>query len=99
MKRTFFILFMAVAISLSTSLCYVYAEYPPYKDPWVKTDSHLYKLIKDGYQVVGTNYSVAGTLMLEVIYVKKKENLYRCISVKSQNQHGCELLTKPKDDN
>jgi hypothetical protein len=78
----------------------VYASDAKYGTPWIATDTNLNSLIKEGYTIVGSSLTVVELSgnVIEVIYLQKKEKLYRCFTTESKGKtgHMCEYLTEPK---
>jgi len=102
MRSSFFILVLAAFLFTLMSISYVYAGDSSYKSPWVETDMNLAKLIKKGYRIVGTTVDFGGArdpkVNMEVIYLQKKEKLYRCTSryINKGIKHECKSLVEPK---
>ena len=99
MRRLFTALLLTVFVFISIGVGHVSAEEPPYESPWLETDVNLYKLIKDGYEIVGTSAIVVRGSIFEIIYLKKKNNLYICNTLwfdDDSTGHGCNILIEPK---
>jgi hypothetical protein len=72
-----------------------------WKSPWKgQPNVNLQTLINDGYEMVGSNFSVPGLggAAVEAIYLKKGKSLYRCVTLeqKGSAQHECEMLVSPE---
>jgi len=99
---------MKKALIITVCSVFVFALITPaalakWDSPWeTKPEINLYSLINEGYKVINTNFSTAGmgTTIIEVLYLQKGKNLYRCMTVTQpqlkRETHECELCQNPR---
>ena len=70
-----------------------------WRSPWIgQPDVNLYRLIADGYEIVSAETDVVINRIVERVYLKKGQSVYRCITIEEQNtpsDHSCEMLANP----
>lgn len=99
MRRLSTALLLSVFVLISVGVGHVSAQKMPYETPWIETDLNSFELINNGYEIVGTSFALVGYKVMEVLYLKKKNKLYRCHSLEDEEKsggHGCLILTEPK---
>ena len=104
MKKIIAMMFIVVlSIVFTSTIAFSQSDFLPWKN---QPNKALPILIAEGYEVVGTHFDRAGNKLgdapvtdVEVIYLQKETNLYRCFSVfvKNPNEkpeilHGCDRV-------
>lgn len=90
-----------ILIFLSLFICSNCYSSTKYNTPWIENFSTLHSLINENFKIVGTTIAVLplGSGMIEILYLQKGKDLYRCATIEQEKSEGheCEKMIRPSD--